>query len=303
MRYLILIIALLFSGSVFAQATSWIPFDTANGHVRIKIEAGGVESYAIIDSGSQLNGINLSFLEKHELEYDSHKRLKVKGVHGVKTRPIYRDIPTTILGLEMDMELVGIDIGGPDVSVLLGAPLLNQFILQIDYPNSRLRFANRGTFNLAENGNLEIRVEDGAGKPPLVKVNLNNESERWFILDTGSTSGLYMPRIVATSHDWLNKYPPTAGLSRGANNIAHIETFGLPVVGFGPFTLENVRVVVPTDGNPSDFGQAYKSIGTRIRGEQVSGLLGYDVLKHFVLTIDYKKGYAHIHVPEAAGGD
>ncbi|RUO40795.1 signal protein PDZ [Pseudidiomarina aestuarii] len=289
--------ALLGSNAVLAQATSWVPFEHKNGHVRIKVEVAGIESWAIIDSGSQLNGINLDFLEEHGLEFKSHSTIKVKGVYETKDRNIFKDIPTKILGLELNMELVGIDFGSSVTSLLIGAPVLNQFVVQFDYPNSRLRFANPGTFNLRDISNLEMRAQDGTGKP-LVKVNLNGESDRWFLLDTGSSGGLMMPRNVVTSHDWLEKYPIETGMSMGVNGMAPVETFLMPTVGFGPFVLENVKVTLPAEGSPIEFGEGSRDLGTRMRGVQISGLVGYDLLKHFVLTIDYRNGEGHIYVPK-----
>lgn len=88
MRSLLFVVLALFSSSGFAQATSWIPFENANGHVLIKVEVAGIESYAMIDSGSQVNALNLSFAEHHELEFDSNKRIKIQGAHDVQDRRI-----------------------------------------------------------------------------------------------------------------------------------------------------------------------------------------------------------------------
>lgn len=289
-------VAAIVSAPVQAQATSWIPFEQSNGHIRIKVKLAGIETYAIIDSGSQANAVNISFLEHHQLSYKNHEWVRIRGVNGIDERPIYKDIPADILGLEMDMELVGLQLGGPEVGLLLGAPVLNQFIFQFDYPNSQMRFAMPGTFDLAEIGNIEMRSQQGSGQP-LVKVNLNGETDRWLVLDTGNSGGIYMPRNIADSLDWLEKYPVAAGTSRGVNKQVGVDMLRIPTLGFGPFTLENVAVTVPEDGVGFDFASRYQSVNSRIRGVQVSGILGYDVMKHFVLTIDYKNGRGHIYVP------
>ena len=297
MRVLVFLALALFSSTVMAQATSWIPFENANGHVLIKVEVAGIESYAMIDSGSQVNALNLSFAEHHELEFDSNKRIKIQGAHDVQDRRIYRDVPTKLLGLDLDMELVGLELGGKHVSLLLGAPLLNQFILQFDYPNSRSRFANPGTFNLEETANLEMRPQDGSGRP-LVKVNFNDEAERWVLLDTGNSGGLYLHRNFATTQNWLERFPVMEGVSRGVNASKDVELFQLPLFGFGPYKLEDIVVIVPSEGSPADFGNRYSNIGSRMKGVEVNGILGYDILKHFILTIDYRNGRGHIYVPQ-----
>ena len=35
------------------------------------------------------------------------------------------------------------------------------------------------------------------------------------------------------------------------------------------------------------------------RRQKAEGSLGYDVLKHFVVTINYKEGYVHIEPPSS----
>ncbi|KFZ28786.1 hypothetical protein IDAT_06165 [Pseudidiomarina atlantica] len=295
MRYFILIACFIFSNAAFAQATKWFPFENTNGHIRIPVTVAGIDTFAIIDSGSQVNAINLAFMEEHGLEYDSHQRINIKGAHGVKERKIYREIPTTLVGLDLNMEMVGIDLGHHQNGILLGAPVLNQFVLQFNYPEGKMRIAAPGTFNLREVGNLEMRAQKGSGQP-LVKVNLNNEIERWLLLDTGNSGGIYMERIVATSYDWLKKYPSEMGLSRGVNEVANVEYFQLPTLGFGPYTLENIRVVVPAEGEAMDFGDRYSNVNSRTRGVKISGILGHDVLKHFILTLDYNNGLGHVYV-------
>ncbi|RUO62074.1 hypothetical protein [Pseudidiomarina insulisalsae] len=297
MRFFIVAITLLFSSTAWSQATNWIPFENANGHVMIKVNVAGVDSYAIIDSGSQINALNLAFAEHHGMEFSSNKRIKIKGAHSVEERRVYREVPTKLLGLDLQMELVGLDLGASEVSMLLGAPLLNQFILQFDYPNSRLRFANPGTFNLKETANLEMRAQEGSGRP-LVRVNLNDEAERWLLLDTGNSGGIYMDRMVAISQDWVERFPLAEGVSRGVNASKNVQFFQLPLFGFGPYKLENVQVVVPAEGSPADFGRRYQNVSSRMRGVEISGVLGYDILKHFILTIDYRNGYGHVYVPQ-----
>ena len=54
----------------------------------------------------------------------------------------------------------------------------------------------------------------------------------------------------------------------------------------GPYTLENVIVTVPGAGEK-----------TSVRKE---GILGYDVLRHFLITMDWDRQQMHIEVPPEA---
>ncbi|KFZ28785.1 hypothetical protein IDAT_06160 [Pseudidiomarina atlantica] len=296
MRYIFSLIFLVFSQVSFAQATDWIDFEQSNGHIRIPVTVAGIDTYAIFDSGSQVNAINLAFMEAHDLEFKANRKLDIQGVNGIKERKVYREIPTNLIGMDLSMEMVGIDLGSPESGILLGAPVLNQFVLQFDYPNSRMRFAAHGTFSLRDVQNLEMRSQRGSGVP-VVRVNLNDEMERWMLLDTGSTTGLFIDRIIATSNGWLDKYQVVEGTITGVNEIATVDYFRLPNLGIGPYGLADVLVTVPSEDGGVDFGNRYSEIGSLNKGIRISGILGYDVLKHFILTLDYKNGRGHIWAP------
>ena len=70
------------------------------------------------------------------------------------------------------------------------------------------------------------------------------------------------------------------------------DSFTLSEMSFGPFVLENISISVPAEGQNENFSTTYGY------GKSIKGILGYDVLKHFVLTIDYKTGYMHVGLPE-----
>lgn len=82
---------------------------------------------------------------------------------------------------------------------------------------------------------------------------------------------------------------------------AGTDVFYLPTMTIGPYTLENVRVSVPAEGGKVNL-QQYRpddwSTGTKIkRSKAADGILGYEILKHFVVTIDYKRSLLNLDVP------
>jgi hypothetical protein len=77
--------------------------------------------------------------------------------------------------------------------------------------------------------------------------------------------------------------------------MARLRRFNLPGMTLGDFEIENPIISVPTEGNEIALFETTTPIGSRIpRSRKAKGLLGYDVLKHFVVTIDYKSGHVHI---------
>ena len=151
--------------------------------------------------------------------------------------------------------------------------------------------------DLAKLENIQMQIDRGSGQP-IVKVDLNGEKNAWLILDTGNNGGLFLKRTMATDSKWLESYGSQSSLIAGANHIGTVDNFRLPEVKFGPFTIENVQVSVPAEGQTESVSGQDQVSFSRIKGKNIKGLVGYDVLKHFVLTIDYKSGHLHVGLPE-----
>jgi len=78
MQVFLLFTFLLLTFKCNAGATEWIDFDLEGGHVKIAANIAGIETYAILDTGSQLNAINKAFIMKHDLTFDKGSKIKVK---------------------------------------------------------------------------------------------------------------------------------------------------------------------------------------------------------------------------------
>ncbi|WP_285163980.1 aspartyl protease family protein [Shewanella goraebulensis] len=296
-RTILYICAILISFQTYA-VTEWVNFELKNGHITLPVTINDIEGSAILDSGAQLNAINLSFINRHGFTFDKGGKVNVQGVYGVEKRQLFNNISANLFGVDLELDkLAGLRLGHHEVQLLLGASLLEQFIFQIDYPNSRLRLFERESLDMHELENISMQIDRGSGQP-IVNVNLNGDKNVWLVLDTGNNGGLFLKRTTATSEDWLEKYGSQSGITVGVNRMGSVDSFKLPEVKFGPFTLENVQVSVPAAGQKESVsGKEHGSL-SRFKGKNIKGLLGYDVLKHFVLTIDYKSGNMHVGLPE-----
>lgn len=107
-----------------------------------------------------------------------------------------------------------------------------------------------------------------------------------------------LKRRLAKHYQWLNKFPSNQEISMGINGFAAVDVFRLPLMRIGRNELENVLVSVPAEGQSANISsRGIKSTGSHIKSKNIKGLLGYDVLKHFIVTIDYKGGRMHISAP------
>lgn len=279
--------------TAFAGVTKWVPFDLYHGHILMDAEIDGRPATALIDSGAEGFGIHEDFLAEHGQHFKrgmNDDKVLVTGISGTQTKqPVY-DVPITLFGSGFNLDYVVPGAFGP-YQLLIGQEFFNFSIVQIDYPNQRMRLVTRDAMELKKFANLKVRRPDNRGAP-LVRVDINGDTKQWLMMDTGSNGGLYLPRWMAEKNGWLDKYSTEPGRSRGVHGrTVKTERFTMPRLTLGPYTLEDVPVTVPAEGEPDVFG------GSRA-GEpsfqMAKGLIGYDVLKHFVFTMDLKKKLLHL---------
>ena len=102
-------------------------------------------------------------------------------------------------------------------------------------------------------------------------------------------------RSLARKHDWLDRFETMKRHLSGANAGAEMLLFNLPAMSIGDFEIANAIVAVPGDGVSINTLLPKTTTGSRLlRRSKQQGFLGYDVLKHFVVTIDYRYGYVHL---------
>lgn len=285
-------------GMLQAAVAPWVDFTIVNGLVVIPTEVQGIKGFSAIDSGAQYSGIVESFVKKHDLKFSHAKALKIRGVNGSEVRKVYQNVPVRLMGAQTVFKRV-VDLNlDPRGQMLIGGDFLRGVYIQFDYPNKRLRAISRDTFNLKKVSNVKSKL-DPVSQQPMAKVRLNDEHDMWLVIDTGSTAGVKMKRAVAKKREWLEKYSLQEEVStQGATTTSRAEIFRMPLIEVGPFNVKNARVTVPLEGQRSDmFSSSRNTIG---RKSKVQGLLGYDVLKNFLVTFDYRTGSMFIELPAAS---
>jgi predicted aspartyl protease len=282
-----------------AGATGWIDIKVSHGHLLVESEVAGISGYSVIDTGAQLNAINEAFIEAQELSFKKARPVKIRGVVGESLRSTYREIPVVVFGAALNFKrLVELDLGSPDIQLILGASFIENYVFQFDYPNARLRLITRDSVDLEAIKNVESK-KDPEGGSPLVKVGLSEDTDAWLTMDTGATGGILIDRDLATRLDWVDTYPKLESTVSGVISSGQMEHFNVPSVQLGAFKIEKPIVSIPVFGESFELFETYTPLGTRIASRSSSkGLLGYNILKHFVVTVDYKAGHVHIYPGE-----
>jgi hypothetical protein len=295
MRGIPAVLCLLWSGITLAGVSSWIPFHSSGGHIVIPVIVNGEAGEAILDSGASGNAISEAFLKRHEGEYGEGKQIVVRGAYGSRRVNLINNIQVEMFGSEFRLDqLMPARMGSYELVV--GLPFFENFIIQIDYPRGNLRLIDHESLDLKQVANVKMKRAKGSAHP-IVQLNLNGEYDPWITLDTGSNGGLLLRRFDAERFGWLDKYESDAGYSAGATSVASVERFTLPTVEIGPFVLENVTVTVPGEGQNANIGQDDARSSSRIRKDPSAGILGYGVLKHFIVTIDFKRSLLFLEIP------
>lgn len=289
----------LITPSAYGGATEWVQIKIVNGQLFVDTEIAGISGYSLIDTGAEVNAINGKFLESANLDYDKGRFIEIAGVFGTERRDTYKEIPVKVFGSTVNFhDLIDLDLGVSNIQLILGASFLERYIFQFDYPNQRLRLITRDSINLKKLKNVDSKKDKNGGSP-LVKVGLSKKIDAWLVMDTGANGGILIDRDLAKRLDWLDGSARIQDKVHGVNSSGDMEHFTVPSIVLGPVELADVMVTIPASGQSVTLFEKYAPLGTRIaRGGKAKGLLGYDVLRHFVVTIDYKTGYVHIH----AGG-
>jgi predicted aspartyl protease len=282
-----------------AGVTEWMDIRVVDGNLMVETEVAGIAGLSIVDTGATATSINGRFLESEGLSFKNGPKVTVTGVFGKSKRSTYLEIPGAIFGAPVTfLDVVDLDLGAPDIQFLLGANFLKGFVFQFDYTNERMRLITRDTVDLKAIQNVDAK-KDRDGGSMVVRVNLNNDANAWLLMDTGSTGGILIERSLARRLDWIETNESVDGVSSGVISSGEMEYFRVPSIEVGPFTIENVRVSMPAEGESLKFFDTITPTGSRFARRNASdGILGYDILQHFVVTIDYDRGYVHFYPGE-----
>ncbi len=280
-----------------AQAPQWTKIDTSGGLIKVSSSIAGIKGYSIIDTGASVSAINSLFIKRHELDLPRlGSKASIQGVVSEKSVDIYAPIQVEILDANLNVSsLVDVELDDSELQLIVGAGLLRQFVFQFDYPRQRMRLLSRDAVQIKKARNVKSK-RAFTGGPPLLKVRLNDEINAWLMLDTGSTGGVILDRKIVKRTSWLSSLEISREVIRGIHEFGQTDTFLLPTIRFGPFELGSVKVSTQIRGAQFKMFEQVTLTGTHIprSSSTADGLVGYEVLKHFVISLDYKGGHVHI---------
>ena len=296
LRALTLLIMACISFVTSAGTSQWIDFEVINGKVVVPAKIEGVDVKAILDTGLEEHYISNSFLSTHSLNDRKGKAVSIQDKSSEKKKFLYNQIQLDIFGFKNKLDkMIPTEVSEGDI--VLGSRFFFNFVMQFDFPNRRLRFLERKAINLKEAENIEMRIHRQSDLP-IVKVKLNNTKSVWTILSTGSQEGLLLDRLVVESEGWVQLGQESSIEITQINGIQSYDLMKITKVQFGPFNIDDVSAAYSKKGMKFELLDNSAFTGSNMRGMDVKGVLGYDILQHFLITVDFKYGYMHIGLPE-----
>jgi hypothetical protein len=292
MQKLLAILVLCFSTSVSAGVTEFVDFNKEDGLVILEGSLFGKKINVMLDTASELNYISMDlvnqFVDKTELRLDGY--ITPKGVDERSRIDTYSDIPLELFGIKLPQMKVP-TTEAHENTIILGSGFFKQFIMQIDYPKSKIRLLTHDAIDMKQYANVEMSRAKGTVFPA-VALDVNGV-KTWVTVDTGDTNPIVLKRSYVNDKGWLtgDLTPKTVTLD---DKQEPMEKINLKQVTFGPFELADIPALVPVENSSSQIGKRSRS--KRDSGRQVRGVMGSQILSNFNIILDYKNYLMYINV-------
>lgn len=308
----VLLILSVVACSAQANVTEWIDFKFTGSAIQIPVTIGGVEALATIDSKAKSNYLSEEFAAKHQDKFKKTGVILFKDQFGERNVSVYQEVKVHIFGADLPFSDI-IAQPSPFADLTLGIPFFRQNIIQIDFPSKKLRLISRDKLDMKKIANMEMRPEVNAkaqsvtGQQSIKKNDESNRAvkvvvsgkEKWLTLDTAAPAGVMMARATADKMELLAQ-PYSGDLKALQQNFTSpADLYSLSSVKVGPFEMENVLLAVEPEGGKRLIAPAMRQAktGTLISREVLSdGVLGLEVLQHFIVTLDYTDSLINVSV-------
>ncbi|MCW8998496.1 MAG: retroviral-like aspartic protease family protein, partial [Kangiellaceae bacterium] len=171
------------------------------------------------------------------------------------------------------------ELGGVDV--IIGMDYLTVPVIQLDYLNKKMRFATPNVFRFSEKAAIPMKQK---GQSYYVETSLDDVKIE-MLLDTGNASKLAVPldKLKGTAIESLltdenQKFLKQSGLHKRKLKYHELVSNNFRI---GPHVLENVVFHVISEETEMSKNRA---------------VLGYDILKNFLVTIDIQNRNLYLSI-------
>lgn len=253
---------------------------TPTGHLLVKpLLAGEDFGWFIFDTGAGYTCFDKALVEK--LKMEKIGEVPVGGaVASGSNSPIVRgpDLqlgPITLekpLGVALDLRLIGAAMGEKIIGIV-GYPLLQSAIVEIDCANPAITIHNPSKFTLPPEGHWQKLVIDNLH--PMVEARYEGDRTGWFLMDTGMADSVVFYTPAVRKYKLLEGRKTGITLQGGVGGIAAAKTGTIEWFELGGHKFDNLKV---------SFAQAEKGA---FASQYSDGNLGQAVFMPFRLVFDF----------------
>jgi hypothetical protein len=79
----------------------WTPIRFEGGQILLPVTLNGIEGEAVIDSGSEINGIDAIFVREHENELNFGRTISVQGVYATEQQRLVNGATVGMFGIDL----------------------------------------------------------------------------------------------------------------------------------------------------------------------------------------------------------
>lgn len=268
-----------------------LAIDTEDGSLSAAISIAGASYPLILTMSNIPAAISLGLVSDLGLRIRRNPNLRVLSDTGKDREMEYiADLEVELFGASVNMdEVVVID---PDSKfITMSLRLFEDYLLQLDFPNSRLCLFDEDSFDLATLQNITIDSSAITGDP-VILVEFPDQIEAWLTLSPSYSGAIRVDETLTrflrlANKDSLN--PPQSEFS--STTIDYLT--------LGPYELGGIIVEYPQQGTRTNLTRNQQTLTmTNIAKDRASkGRIGIEILKHFVITLDMKSERGHIYTP------
>lgn len=292
LRHVAVLIALMLSGPILADAVDeagWIAF--ADGHhvPAIEVDVNGETTVALIDTAMSVNALSETFAHRAGISFGD-RSISVRDVRDNEQLPVSGNFTLGIGGAEVGMDSAVV-LPIERFGLVLGRPVLKALLVQIHYPERKLRLLPLGASGFEGN----VQAKRGRFHQPMIRTRIDGRTS-WLSLDTSNDTFSLIASDFASAKLDVEALDSAAYAGTGIPIWPDMNLVRIDRLELGPFNVEGVVAAVPS-------GRAAASAATVYGGDRIhartgaDGVLGYELLRNFVLTMSMAQDEYHLYPP------
>lgn len=262
-------------------ATAWVPIELhLERYIYMQGKVDGVPTDILLDSGAGMTVLDTAMAAK--LGRESKGAMPAQGVGGTTTAGLVEGVTIELGDLKLgpvvaatlDLSAIGRRMGR-DMPVILGKEVFQDLIVDLDYPNQRIRFLDPATFRYDGAGHrLEVLPANDGHK--LVKLAIEGLPEATVMLDTGQGNALTLFQRYTDDNRLLDGRRQSKAVGGGVGGTMEIVLARVAKVTIAGYEMADI----PTSFHRNDVGGAFDTA-------KLAGNLGAGILGRFRVIFDY----------------